>query len=85
MKKYKKMMLKYRNLRRTERIVWVLLLVCLFLLFQIGIDMEYALIHTLKLKIVHTITAIATLVLSVLQTEVIQEIFELERKIYDEK
>ena len=30
-----------RNLHRTERALWIMLLVCLFALFELGIDIEY--------------------------------------------
>lgn len=84
-RKIVKTMVMYRNLRKTERIVWILLLACLFFLFQWGIDIEYEHINTVSLSVLHTVTVVASIVLGVLQVSVIEKIHELEKEIYGGK
>ena len=83
--KFERAMVMYRNLRRTERTVWVILLMCLFLLFQWGIDLEYEHINRVSLNVLHTITVVVTIVFGVFQSAVVAKTLELERKIYDER
>lgn len=83
--KIEKTMAMYHNLRKTERTVWVILLICLFLLFQWGIDIEYEHINRVSLNVLHTVTVVVTVVFGVFQSAVIAKISELERMIYNER
>lgn len=83
-RKIVKTMVMYRNLRRTERTVWVLLIMCLFFLFQFGIDIEYEHINRVSLNVLHTVTVIVSIVLGTFQAAVISKTIELEKAIYEE-
>lgn len=74
----------YRKLRRTERAIWIILIVCVFLLFKYGIDIEYEHINGVTLRVLHTITVIVASVSGIVQYSVIERATELEHKIFDE-
>lgn len=83
--KFERAMVRYRNLRRTERTVWVILFMCLFFLFQFGIDIEYEHINKVSLNVLHTVTVIVSIVFGVVQSAVIAKTIELEKEIYNER
>lgn len=72
-----------RNLHRTERALWVMLLVCLFTLFKLGIDIEYEHIRAVWVNVVHTITVITSVVTGMLQGLVINKINEYESEVFN--
>ena len=72
-----------RNLHRTERALWVMLLLCLFALFKLGIDIEYEHIRTVWVNVVQTITVITTVVSGVFQGIVINKINEYESEVFN--
>ena len=79
----KRVMEKYCKLKKTERIVWILLMLCLFLLFQLGIDIEYEHINTVTIRVLHTVVVVASIVFGVVQYQVITRATELEEKYFN--
>ena len=72
-----------RNLHRTERALWIMLLVCLFALFKFGIDIEYEHTTAVWVNVVQTITVITTVVSGVFQGLVINKINEYESEVFN--
>lgn len=72
-----------RNLHRTERALWIMLLMCLLLLFKLGIDIEYEHIRTVWVNVVHTITVITSVVTGVFQGIVVNKINEYESEVFN--
>ena len=74
-----------RKLHRTERLCWIVILVCIFLLFKWGIDLAYLDATNIAVNILHTTTVVLFITSGVFQTIVIDRITNIEKEIYDEK
>lgn len=72
-----------RNLHRTERALWIILLACLFALFKLGIDIEYEHTTAVWVNVVHTITVVTSVVSCVFQGLVINKIDEYESEVFN--
>lgn len=72
-----------RNLHGTERALWIMLLMCLLLLFKLEIDIEYAHTKAVWVNVVHTITVVTTIVSGVFQGLVINKINEYESEVFN--
>lgn len=81
----KKKMEMLRKLHRTERVCWVVILACIFLLFKWGIDIEYEAVNSVVVNVLHTTTVVLFITAGIFQTSVIERINNLEKEVFDDE
>ena len=81
----KKKMEMLRKLHRTERVCWVVILACIFLLFKWGIDIEYGGVNTVTINVLHTTTVVLFIISGVFQASVIDKIQNLEKEVFEDE
>lgn len=80
----KKMMGRLETLRalhQAERFCWVLIVVCIFLLFKLGIDIEYEGVRNVVVNVLHTTTVVVFIATCIFQVNVIERTREIEREV----
>ena len=81
----KKKMEMLRNLHRTERVCWIVILFCIFLLFKWGIDIEYECVTNVTVNVLHTTTLVVFIVTGVFQANVIERVQRIEREVFEDE
>lgn len=72
-----------KKLHRTERILWVALLICLFLLFKFGVDISYEHIKSVWIYVLNNIVMVLSITVCMLQGLVIIKIKEYESEVFN--
>lgn len=78
----KRKMRQLKRLHRTERALWIVILTCVFILFKMGIEIEYLGVKEFAHSFVHTSVIVVTLLAGQLQVLTISKIADVESEVF---